>query len=318
MGLLFTPEIDRNFILSRVSEEEIFEKYGVPVEDRMFRSPLRMDRRPTCRFYRNKTGRLILHDFSGHFHGDCFDLVCRMKGMKFYDAAKDIALTFGIIKGAPRSPKVSSTITFKTICELNVRTAPWDKTHLKFWEDYGITPSTLDLYNVKCAEKVWLNGSVFYNRTYAVNPKPVFAYWFGGKDYKVYFPFRETMRFLHNNPDILQGYEQLPESGEVVIITKALKDVMALREFGIPAVAPMSETHVPSDEVLEDLKERFGRVFALYDRDRTGITSLINLRRRHVTPILIPEGDCKDFSDVCKKDLHLAKKLIDDFAKNLR
>lgn len=40
---------------------------------------------------------------------------------------------------------------------------------------------------------------------------------------------------------MIQGSKMLPKSGEFVVVTKSLKDVMALYEFGIPAIAPNSE-----------------------------------------------------------------------------
>jgi len=312
MNIKFTPEMTREFILSRVTEEEVFEKYGVRVQQGMIRSPLRLDRHPTCRFFRARNGRLVLHDFSGHFHGDCFDFVGRVKGgLKFYDALRDVAKEFKIIDGSPRTPIVSSTVIGpKALCELRIKAMPWDERHLAYWDQYGITPETLSLYKVKQLSHAWLNGSIFYNREFARKHEIVMAYDFNNYDYKLYMPERETGRFIHNNPDILQGYDQLPAEGEYVVITKALKDVMAFHEFGIASLAPMSETTTVSDDVLDILKKRFKKVYALFDRDTAGILGLRNMKRRGVTPLLIPKAlGVKDFSDVCKKDLLIAKHL---------
>jgi hypothetical protein len=317
-GIYFAPEITRDYILSKTSEEEIFERYGIPVTSGMFRSPLRKDLHPTCRFYRSRNGRLVLKDFAGHFHGDCIDLVMQIKGCAYGDALNDIAVTFGIKRGEPRHPAASSIIIGpRATCELRVRSTPWDAQHLEWWEDYGITIDILDRYKVVPVERVWLNGYLYYNRDHVKKPEVVYAYKFGGMDYKIYFPIRETKRFLHNNPDILQGYAQLPEEGDFVIITKALKDVMCLAMFGISAIAPMAETSVVSDSVLEDLLDRFGRVYALYDRDRTGKCALLNLRRRGVIPLMMPKGTTKDFSDMCKLDYARASQYVDDFYKSL-
>jgi hypothetical protein len=313
MGVLFTPDIDKDFILSRVSEEEIFERYGVPVKQGIFRSPLRKDLHPTCRFYRNMKGKLILHDFAGHFNGDCFDVVMKIKGLKYWDALKDIARTFHIISGAPRHPVMSAiTIGPRTLCDIRIKSMPWDDQHLSWWEEYGITRETLDRYDVVQIDRVWLNGALYYNRGHA-RGEVVFAYKFGLLDYKVYFPTRSKTRFLHNNPDLLQGYNQLVPTisrQPLIVITKAMKDVMCLHEYGIPAIAPMSETSVVSDSVLDDLKEQYEHVFALYDRDRVGKCALLNFKKRGVTPLLMPKGTTKDFSDLCKKDLRAAGELV--------
>lgn len=318
MGILFTPTITKEYLLKRVSEEEIFEKYGVRVQTGMFRSPLRKDLHPTCRFYRRRDGRLCLRDHAGYFDGDCFALVQYVKGCKFYEALNDIAKEFKILKGEARHPVITGiTVGPRTTCDIRIKSMKWDQQHLEWWEEYGLDLSLLDLYKVVAVEKVWLNGFLYYNRDFTRKNEVVFAYKFGSLDYKVYFPMRKEKRFLHNNPDILQGYAQLPESGAVVVITKSLKDVICLRMFDIPAIAPMSETSVVSDSVLEDLSENFNNIFALYDRDKTGKIALLNLRRRGVRPLMMPKGTTKDFADLCKKDLNAARDLAEQFKASI-
>lgn len=326
MGLLFTPDITVEFILKRIGEEEIFERYGngLKVQTGMFRSTLRVDRQPTCRFYRSGKNKLILHDFTGHFHGDCIDLVQRITRLGFHDALRDIAKTFGIISGTPRHPVISGvSIGPRVLCDLRIKSMPWDAQHLDYWEQYGVTISTLEKFDVVPAQRVWLNGHVYYNRDFTKKNEVVFAYRFGSLDYKIYFPQRATKRFLHNNPDILQGYNELPLYGDIVVITKAMKDVMCLHEFDIAAIAPMSETQVVTDSVLEDLYSRFRKVISLYDRDRTGYIASLNYRKRGIKSLMMPrrvgdnsmkpQGITKDFSDLCKLDYSHAKTLTEQF-----
>ena len=45
-----------------------------------------------------------------------------------------------------------------------------------------------------------------------------------------------------------------------------MKDVMCLYSFGIPAIAPNSETQFVSEKVLEELKQRFKHIVLLYDK----------------------------------------------------
>ena len=69
----------------------------------------------------------------------------------------------------------------------------------------------------------------------------------------------------------IQGYKQLPKEGDVLFITKSMKDVMCFYEMGIPAISPSSESTFIPNKVLEQLKKRFKRIIILFDRDPAGI-----------------------------------------------
>ena len=60
------PDITREFLLSKAPEERYFEYYlGVPIQKKMFKSPLRGDKHPTCHFFRSPSGDLMYKDFAG-------------------------------------------------------------------------------------------------------------------------------------------------------------------------------------------------------------------------------------------------------------
>ena len=74
-------------LLNEITEEDIMEKYlGIPVNEstltaNSFCSPLRIDDSPTCNYWYNHVGKLRFKDWSGHFHGDCFDVVAYKLGV---------------------------------------------------------------------------------------------------------------------------------------------------------------------------------------------------------------------------------------------
>ena len=69
----FTPDITKEFLHSKYSDETYFEYYlGFPVTKKLFTSVLRSDKKPTCSFYRNKNGDLIYKDFGT---GDGFNFI---------------------------------------------------------------------------------------------------------------------------------------------------------------------------------------------------------------------------------------------------
>lgn len=97
-NLIEERPITKEFILQKVSEEEIFEHYGVPIKKGLFCSKLRNDHRPTVGLYRNKRGRLIIKDFGSDFSGDCFTYVMALFNVSYYMALQIIANDFGIIQ----------------------------------------------------------------------------------------------------------------------------------------------------------------------------------------------------------------------------
>lgn len=64
------------------------------------------------------------------------------------------------------------------------------------------------------------------------------------------------------------------EGGDYIVITKSLKDVMCLYEFGIPAIAPCSENLFLTESQYEKIKKKFKRILVLYDNDRPGMSAM--------------------------------------------
>lgn len=89
--------ISKELILSKISEEEIFEFYGVKMVKGLFCSKLRHDARPTVSLYRSNKGRLVYRDFGTAQSLDCFGYVQELFGCSFYMALQIIANDFGII-----------------------------------------------------------------------------------------------------------------------------------------------------------------------------------------------------------------------------
>ena len=68
-----------------------------------------------------------------------------------------------------------------------------------------------------------------------------------------------------------EGYEQLPRTGQHLIITKATKDVVVLRRAGYIACAPTSENSLKNIIArMGELSQRFSKVLVLFDPDATG------------------------------------------------
>jgi len=138
--------------------------------------------------------------------------------------------------------------------------------------------------------------------------------------FKIYRPLADKHSKWRNNLTEydIQGYKQLPKSGDVLFITKSLKDVMVLYELGYPAISPSSETTFISDIVLKRLLKRFKHVFILFDRDVTGVReSRSQSLKTRLSAILVNKRyHAKDISDAVKLNgFNCIKKWLDDEVK---
>lgn len=312
MDFSFQPKITKELILSRFSEEQLMEYYlHIPVKKGLFRSPLRRDKQPTCSFYRNKSGTLIFKDFATGQHLNVFDVVQSIFRCDYFEALRIIANDFGIVRdnALHKNPgKINLNpikIKDKEISKIQVEIQEFTESELKWWGRYGISRDILKYFDVYSCKHVFLNDQLFAK---SQQHCPIFGYY--GKKYqglelwRCYFPKRTSFRFITNWPSKkIQGYDQLPKKGKLLVITKSMKDSMCLYSCGITACAPNSENLFVSDKVLDDLKTRFENIIVLYDNDRPGLYNMAKIRREHpeLTYVFIPKRyGSKDISDFYK------------------
>jgi 5S rRNA maturation endonuclease (ribonuclease M5) len=315
---MFTFEGDVNItkelLLSKHTQETYMEHYlGVPVKKGLFCSPsvIRKDRNPTCSFYKNKSGVLKFKDFAGPTF-DFVGAVMHIFNCSYYKALRIIANDFGFIDiyENKNPPLINYTYTeFVETKSANIRIEAKDftSTELDWWKTFGVTLKTLKKFKVFSVKSVFLNEHYF---TSSAAHNPIFGY-FGGKNshndelWKIYFPNKLKYRFLTNySASFIQGAKQLPTTGEFIVVTKSLKDVMSLYEFGIPSVAPNSENLFLSNAQYQKIQMKFKEVYLLYDFDLPGIKASKRIRKNfsNIKVLLIPKRyKCKDFSDFVKK-----------------
>lgn len=314
-SLIKKPKLNKDLILSKLSEEQIFSFYiGSEIRSKkLFRSKLRNDKNPTCSMYRSKSGALIYKDFATNQHLNCFAYVMELFKCDYYSALKIIANDFNIVRDSSivknRGKIISKDfrIEEKEFSKIQVEIQDFTELELKWWSKYGITPDILKKYNVYSCKHVFLNDQLVAK---SQQHCPIFGYY--GKKYqgnelwKIYFPKRKEYRFMGNYPSRkMQGYEQLPKTGKVCVITKSQKDCMTLYSLGIPACAPNSETIIPNEAIISDLKSRFKYIICLWDNDYTGISFLNKFRHKYPELIYtwIPRAlKAKDISDYYKEN----------------
>jgi hypothetical protein len=319
--------LTKEYILNHLTQEQIMEHYlGVPITfNRKICSPLRRDNNPTCGFRYAPSGDLYFRDFSGHFAGNAFNVVEYIYGCNFNEALEIIAKDFKLRDGESRVERVEYNYDMiresqKRNTEIHIRIRPFNSLDKDYWSSFGISKATLQHFGVYACEAVWLNGKMVYRYT---KDDPAYAYRFDEGVYKIYYPTRNKMRFMCNT-NVMQGQQQLNDTGNFVVLTKSMKDVMCLYEFGIPAVAPQSESAYPDEDIIDMLKDKFKKVYTFYDFDYAGIKMASEISRRYnIEPIFLTNGrfgtidyGAKDWSDFVRKHgKDYAIMLVESFKK---
>jgi uncharacterized protein YaaR (DUF327 family) len=144
--------------------------------------------------------------------------------------------------------------------------------------------------------------------------------------YKIYQPLESKIKKWINNANytIHQGYNQLPQKGEILVITKSLKDVMSFHDcLNISAIGLQSETVRMKESVMKEYKSRFKHVICIFDNDKAGKELAQSYSHSFSIPFtFVPELEkVKDFSDLVKvkgkqEASKIMKKLINKVIKN--
>ena len=325
------PKVTKDFILSKINQESIIHYYtGIEVNSKkLFLSPVRNDNKVTCGIYKSKSGILYIHDFATNEHLDCWNLVMRLYNCDYFQALNKIAQDFNLIEGSQNLEKVSPPVIIESIKEsesarIQVQIKNYTNEELNWWNQFGITLKLLKKYKVYSIRHVFLGGELKFTSS---EKCPIYGYYFGkdknGEEkWKIYFPLKKEYRFLNNlSKKVLQGYHQLPKTGDLLVITKSMKDVVALYGFGIAAVSPNSETLFLEDKKLEEFKQRFKHILVLYDNDKPGMHNMWLIRKEHpeLNYYFLPFYLSKDFTDSIKLvGVDNMKEYVDEFMSNYK
>ncbi len=325
--------IDKRLILSLTDQGlEVFRHYLPPfVPRKNFRNPLYDDHKASCNvFFDKRNSCWRMHDFGDpRYSGDCFWLVSRIYG---YDLRSDfvqvmkqishdlslglydddeVILRQALVEISKEEKDDTDTITATTDV-LNPRpfcysTQAWEKTTLRYWESYGITQEVLERYGVLAIDD--FSSYSRSDRFYTIRgdeDTPIYAYNLGS-GLKLYRPLGGGLKFMYAGrvpKPYIFGLSQLPEEGDLLIITGGEKDVLTLASRGYCAICFNSETKSVGDEIISKLASRFAHIVVLYDMDETGLRSSQAMVERHSTydlkrlelPLTGEKSD-KDISD---------------------
>lgn len=294
-----TP-ITLDYILSKVTEYDIYARYiGQFKIGFIYNSPFREDKNPSFGIFRSrKSGKLLFKD---HGNGECGDVI---KFVELYTGLtnyNDILNRIVTDMSITNNTKLKSTKQYESKATvIGVVRQDWTDVDKQYWSQFGITKETLTKFNVFSIKYYLCDGIV---KGIYKNENPMYAY----KVYdhfKIYRPLADKYTKWRNNlaPYDIQGYEQLPKKGDLLIITKSLKDVMCLYEMGYTAISPSSESTFLTSDVIDTLKRRFKRILICFDRDISGVKNMrkISLKTGLKGFLVHKKWKAKDISDAIK------------------
>lgn len=319
--------ITKDFVFSKVSQIDVFEKYlkisiNNLLNGQLFCNPLRTDKNPTCSFkvYPNKIypeGYIIwFRDYADTEGYDCIGLVQRIaNNCSFFDALCLISHHFSLLSDEDDQifkyvidPDKIKEIYQKAsaITSIQIKRILFERKHLQYWNQYHLDKEDLedDVVAIKC---YWLNG-IRYNPAQDLG----FAYTFGNEKFKIYNPLankhKSEIKFLHNSIDILQGENKLKFDRDLLIITSSYKDVKILRkidnlyDLNYETIASMSETTIPPKEKIDFYKTKYKSILLYYNNDRAGIEAMdTQSKELGIEYIVNPTNMPKDISDISKE-----------------
>lgn len=312
--------ITLDWILSKVTEYDIYAKYiGQFKVGMIYNSPFRKDKNPSFGIYYSKRTKQLL--FKDHGTGECGNVIKFVSlftsKTEYNDILSDIVDKLNITNNTKLVSSKQYIPPTETV--IGVVRQEFTDVDINYWKQFNISINTLKKFNVNSIKYYLCNGIV--KGTYK-RENPMYAYKIYN-NFKIYRPLADKYTKWRNNlTDYdIQGYEQLPQKGDILFITKSMKDVMCLYEMGYPAVSPSSESTFLPKDVLEQLKTRFKRIIILFDRDVAGVKRSRKLSRETGLEAMFinKKFKAKDISDAVKaNNFEEIKNWLNETIKNYR
>lgn len=303
-------------IYKKVSQEEIYRYYiGDYYVNSVMSAPYREDKNPSFVLYYGDNSNLLWFDFGRNKSGGLIKLLTLMFNINYRQALEEIdsSLNLGILNKPKnniiRFPEYENKIRKVKETKLSVIKQPFNNIDKEYWFKGGISKKTLEIFEVSSTDKVFINGRPIWKY---VENNPIYSWEEKGK-LKCYRPLNKDKKgkwITDCKQSIIQGYTQLPETGDLLVITKSLKDVMVYYEINIPAIAPQGEYIIISEEVINDFKKRFKKIITNFDNDEAGINLSKEYKKLYNIDYFLLQDYKDPFEYSCNLGLKKLKKLI--------
>lgn len=291
------------------SDFDIAHKYlGITCVPEVINSPLRQDNNPSLGlFINNRTNSLWFKDFGSGEKGSLYDLLARMWNVskdKVYDRILEDMPAPALIR------KHGVKVYRKSAGKVEVRVREWRDYDIAYWDSYGISLPWLKFGEIYPISHIIITKN---GHSYPI-PAEKYAYVYverkdGIVSFKIYQPYSKEYKWMSkHDSSVWDLWTKIPEKGDKLIITSSRKDALAIwSNTGIPALSLQGEGYIPKEHVVQQLKDRYNKVYVLYDNDFQSeenhgrMYGKMIAERFNVTQIEIPEKwESKDPSDLVK------------------
>ena len=294
-------------LLDKLDDYDIYSYYvGQFKIGKLFNSPLRSDdKNPSFAIFKGVNGKLFFKDHGSGEGGNAIKFVKLYKGIQTRDELERELLRI-VRKMNPNSGNAIRTYSYSVDSgptDIGIVRQPFTDVDKQYWKQFHISLDTLKKFQVFSIKYFLCNRVV--RGTYKEN-SPMYAYKVDDK-FKIYRPLASKYTKWRTNLTNwnVQGLSEIPkEGGNLLIITKSLKDVMCLYEMGFNAVAASSETTFIPDNILQSLRSKWKHIVILYDRDKTGMLESRKYSRQYKLDAIFvhKKFKAKDISDAVKNN----------------
>lgn len=309
--------VDLETILNSVREVDILSYYlGISNVPCIIKSPLRLDRHPSFGIYSRDGKKIYYHDFATKDRGSIFQLLMKLWNVDYNEMLQQIDKDLPKIPSCKNNISITKTTlnnnskTYNKDTNLECKVRPWKSYDFEYWEQYGISEKWLKFGDIYPISHLILtkNGNKFSI------PAEKYAYAYverkdGNISLKIYQPYSTNYKWSNKHDgSVWDLWTKIPEKGEHLIITSSRKDALCIWEnTGIPAMSLQAESYLPKQHVVQQLKDRFKYIYALYDNDFQSdenhgrILGEMMANKFNLIQIEIPiKYRSKDTSDLCK------------------
>ena len=292
-------------LLDKLTDYDIYSYYvGQFKIGKLFNSPLRSDdKNPSFAIFKGINGGLFFKDHGSGEGGNAIKFVKLYKNINTKNELERELLRI-VRKMNPNSDNAIRTYSYSVDSgptDIGIVRQPFTDVDKRYWKQFHISIDTLRKFQVFSIKYFLCNRVV--RGTYK-ETSPMYAYKVDDK-FKIYRPLASKYTKWRTNLTNrnVQGLSELPvEGGNLLIITKSLKDVMCLYEMGFNAIAASSETTFIPDDILDSLRHKWKNVIMLYDRDKTGMLESRKYSKQYKLDALFVHKrfKAKDVSDAVK------------------